>query len=122
MIFDLLTEAQVIKMAVLLPLFGAALIAFAGERNRNIRETISLTTAVFEFILVASLTPEILEGARPSVDLFEMLPGLAITMPVEPLGQLFALIALAAALTLVQLSQGDNEGSCRNSGVFVNCV
>ena len=33
--------------------------------------------------------------------------------------QLVALIALAAALTL-QLSQGDNENSCRNSGVFVN--
>ena len=114
MIFSLLTEAQVIKLAVLLPLFGAALIAFAGERNRNIREAISLSTAVLEFILVASLTSEILEGARPSVDLFEMLPGLAISMTVEPLGQLFALIAsglwIVNTVYSIGYMRGNKEG------------
>lgn len=93
MLFSFLTEAQAIQLAVVLPLIGGLLVMWMGERNRNLREAASLITAVAEFILVASLTPEVLDGARPSVDLFEMLPGLAITLTVEPLGQLFALIA-----------------------------
>ncbi len=93
MLFAFLSEAQAIQLAVVLPLIGGLLVMWMGERNRNLRETVSLATAVLEFVLVVSLTGEVLDGARPSVDLFEMLPGLSITLTVEPLGQLFALIA-----------------------------
>jgi len=93
MLLNFITEAQAIELAVVLPLAGGLLVLWMGERNRNLREAASLITAVLEFAVVASLTPEVLDGARPSVDLFEMLPGLTITLTVEPLGQLFALIA-----------------------------
>jgi len=93
MLLDYISEAQAISLAVALPLIGGLIVLWMGERNRNLRETASLITAVLEFALVASLTPEVLDGARPSVDLFEMLPGLTVTLTVEPLGQLFALIA-----------------------------
>lgn len=93
MLFAFLSEAQAIQLAVILPLIGGLLVMWMGERNRNLREAASLVTAVFTFALVAALTSEVLGGARPSVDLFPMLPGLSITLTVEPLGQLFALIA-----------------------------
>ena len=115
MVFSLLSEAQVIQLAVALPLFGGLAVLWLGERNKNLRETASLITAVLEFILVASLTPEVLDGARPSVDLFEMLPGLAITLTVEPLGQLFALIAsglwIVNTVYSIGYMRGNNEGN-----------
>jgi len=88
-----LSQAQMIQLAVLLPLVGGLFVLWLGERNANLREGASLTTAVLEFALVAGITPDVLAGARPSVDLFEMIPGLHVTLTVEPLGQLFALIA-----------------------------
>lgn len=88
-----LTQGQMIQLAVVLPLVGGLLVWWLGERNRNLREAASVITAVAEFALVASLTPDVLAGARPSVDMFEMIPGVFLTLTVEPLGQLFALIA-----------------------------
>jgi len=89
----LLSQSEIIQFAVLLPLIGGLLVAILGERQRNLREAASVLTAVAEFALVASLTPDVLAGARPSVDMLQMLPGLNLTLTVEPLGQLFALIA-----------------------------
>ena len=88
-----LTQGQMIQLAVVLPLMGGLVVWWLGERNRNLREAASVVTAVAEFALVASLTPDVLAGARPSVDMFEMIPGVNLTLTVEPLGQLFALIA-----------------------------
>ena len=88
-----LTQGQMIQLAVVLPLIGGLVVWWLGERNRNLREAASVVTAVAEFALVASLTPDVLAGARPSVDMFEMIPGVNLTLTVEPLGQLFALIA-----------------------------
>ena len=88
-----LTQGQMIQLAVVLPLIGGLAVWWLGERNRNLREAASVITAVAEFALVASLTPDVLAGARPSVDMFEMIPGVNLTLTVEPLGQLFALIA-----------------------------
>jgi len=88
-----LSQAATIQLALILPLMGGILVWILGERHRNLREAASLLTAICEFIVVASLTKDVLAGARPSVDFFEMLPGLYVTLTVEPLGQLFALIA-----------------------------
>ncbi|MBL4616004.1 MAG: monovalent cation/H+ antiporter subunit D family protein [Magnetovibrio sp.] len=115
MLFSFISEAQAIQLAVVLPLFGGLVVWWLGERNRNLREAASLITAMAEFLVVASLTPEVLDGARPSVDLFEMLPGLTITLTVEPLGQLFALIASGLWVVNTVYSIGymrkNNEGN-----------
>jgi len=88
-----LSQAAIIQLTLAVPLIGGLLVWVIGERHRNLREAASLITSVAEFILVVSLTGDVLDGARPSVDMFEMLPGLTLTLTVEPLGQLFALIA-----------------------------
>ena len=59
-----MTPQDAIIVAVLLPVVGAVLIALAGSRP-NLREGITLTTAVLLFATVLTLLPEVLAGARP---------------------------------------------------------
>ncbi len=81
-----------IALALALPALGAALVAATGRRP-NLREGVSLTTAVAMAFSVASLFPAVLAGERPRLELVEMLPGLSLHLVVEPLGLLFAMIA-----------------------------
>ncbi|HEX7718921.1 MAG TPA: proton-conducting transporter membrane subunit, partial [Woeseiaceae bacterium] len=81
-----------IQLALTVPLAGALLLTLAG-RHPNLREAITLVTAVTLFLIVASLYPAVVAGARPELELFELLPGLAFAFRVEPLGMLFALVA-----------------------------
>ncbi|MBK8104983.1 MAG: monovalent cation/H+ antiporter subunit D family protein [Betaproteobacteria bacterium] len=83
---------QAVLAALAVPLLGAALIALAG-RAPNLRESVTLITAVTLLGCVLTLLPALMAGGRPAVALFELLPGLEIALRVEPLGMLFALIA-----------------------------
>jgi multicomponent Na+:H+ antiporter subunit D len=65
----------------------------AFHRQPNLRESVTLLTALCLFLLNLSLLGAVLEGQRPAVLLVESLPGLSIAFAVEPLGMLFALIA-----------------------------
>jgi len=79
-------------LAIAVPAAGALLIGLVG-RWPNLRESITLVTAGLLFAVVAGITPEVLAGARPSITLLTMMPGLALELRVEPLGMLFALVA-----------------------------
>lgn len=81
-----------ILAALLLPLLGALGIALAGKWP-NLRESVTIVTAVLLFGSVLKLLDPVLSGARPELVLFEILPGLSIAFKVEPLGMLFGLIA-----------------------------
>ena len=87
-----MSPGATIALALAAPLAGAVLIA-ALHRTPNLRETATLVTAAALFLLVASLTPQVLEGARPALTLIEVMPGLALYFEIEPLGMLFALVA-----------------------------
>jgi len=87
-----MTAETTILAAILVPLIGAVLIVITGKQA-NLREGVTLITAAITFYLVASLFDDLAAGARPSVTVFEMLPGLGITFTVEPLGMIFAGIA-----------------------------
>ena len=88
----MLAPEQAIACALAVPAVGALLVALAG-RAPNLRETITLATAVALLGCVCSLLPVVSAGTRPAVTLFALLPGLQIAFKVEPLGMLFALIA-----------------------------
>ena len=79
-------------LAVVIPLAGAVVIALFSKWP-NLRETATLTAAGLLFIVVASLAPAVLSGARPAVTFAEPLPGLSLALEVEPLGMVFALVA-----------------------------
>jgi multicomponent Na+:H+ antiporter subunit D len=81
-----------VLLAVLVPLLG--ILATGLFRNRpNLREASTLITAGTLFGLVLSLAPRIYAGERPGLVLAEPLPGLPLSLEVEPLGLLFALVA-----------------------------
>ncbi|WP_193180868.1 monovalent cation/H+ antiporter subunit D family protein [Nisaea sediminum] len=77
---------------LLLPLAGTVLIWLTGK-SPNLREAVTLITSVLLFAIVLSLLSDVLDGARPSVDLLEVMPGLSLAFEIEPLGMLFACIA-----------------------------
>ena len=87
-----MSAENLILAALLIPLVGATGIALAGKAP-NLRESVTLTTAVALLLCVAQLPATVLAGDRPELVLLEPLPGLPIAFRVEPLGMLFALIA-----------------------------
>ena len=87
-----MSASDLILLAMAIPLVGAVLIVLAG-RHPNLREGVTLTTAVCLFAVVVSLVSGVFHGGRPSVSLIEILPGLEIKFEIEPLGMMFACIA-----------------------------
>jgi len=81
-----------LSLVLLLPLVGALLVALTGRRP-NLREAVSILTAIGLFACVATLLPTVMAGEQPRVVLAEPLPGLPIALGAEPLGMLFAVIA-----------------------------
>ena len=79
-------------LAVLLPLLAAVPIGLTGARP-NLREAVTLVTALVVFVLVAGLLPGVLAGDRPELVMLELLPGLPLKFTLEPLGMIFALVA-----------------------------
>jgi multicomponent Na+:H+ antiporter subunit D len=107
-----MTPELAILGAVAIPVAGAAGVAACG-RAPNLREAVTLVAAPLLFLAVATLVDPVLAGARPSLRLFEIIPGLPITFAVEPLGLLFALVAsslwIASAVYSIGYMRGNNE-------------
>ena len=108
-----MSELHPIALALLLPIIGAVFIALAGRINSNLREGVTLVTAGSLIWAVWRLIPELMDGARPELSLFEVLPGIEVAFKIEPLGMLFA--ALASGLWIVNsiysigYMRGNNE-------------
>jgi multicomponent Na+:H+ antiporter subunit D len=106
------SAAATIVVALLLPLAGAVGIGLAGSRP-NVRETVTLVTAVALAATVWSLSPEVMAGGRPGVVVAELFDGITLAFTVEPLGMLFA--ALASTLWIINsvysigYMRGNNE-------------
>lgn len=79
-------------LALLIPLAGAFLIGFAG-RWPNVREGVTLITAMALFAVVCRILLALLEGELPLVTLATLMPGLSLALHSEPLSILFALVA-----------------------------
>lgn len=108
--------------AIFLPILGAVLIALSGRVHQNVRESVTLVTAVLLALIVWGLIPEVMNGGRPSVGLFQVVPGIDIAFRVEPLGMMFA--ALASGLWIINsiysigYMRGNNE---KNQTRFYVC-
>jgi multicomponent Na+:H+ antiporter subunit D len=82
----------VIAATLLLPVLAAALVLVLGSKP-NARETATLVVGGVTFYHVLGLLNMVMEGARPRLDLFEVVPGVHLAFEVEPLGMIFALVA-----------------------------
>ena len=88
----MITPENSILVAFVLPLIGAIGIGFSN-RWPNLRETVTLITAVLTFCVIFLLLTPVYAGARPEVLLFTLFPGVEVKFIIEPLGILFACIA-----------------------------
>jgi len=77
---------------LLLPLVGMVLIWLTGN-SPNLREAVTLITAVALFAIVLALLDAVMAGEAPGLTLLEVMPGLELAFKIEPLGMLFACIA-----------------------------
>ncbi|MDW8479342.1 MAG: monovalent cation/H+ antiporter subunit D family protein [Xanthomonadales bacterium] len=90
--------AHWLGLAVAVPFAGALLIALAG-RWPNLRDGVSLATAVALFGAVLMALRGLLAGEPMTLALVELFPGLALALHTEPLSILFA--SLASGLWIV---------------------
>ena len=87
-----MTAENLILLCLAVPTIATVLIALCRDVP-NLRETVTLSSAGILLVCVLGLLDDVLAGARPSVTLFEVVPGISIAFTVEPLGMLFGLVA-----------------------------
>jgi len=101
-----------ILASVAIPTIGAILIPFF-HRQPNLRETVTLITAVLLFVTVMNLLVDVLGGARPEITVWQVTPALAFAFRIEPLGMLFASIAstlwIINSVYSIGYMRGNNE-------------
>ena len=81
-----------LPLLVALPAVMSLVVAVSG-RWPNLREGVSVATALALLAGIAGFIGDVTAGARPSFTLFEILPGASLTFTLEPIGLLFAMIA-----------------------------
>jgi multicomponent Na+:H+ antiporter subunit D len=96
-------------LAILAPLIGAGLVMANGKRP-NLRETISFLASATLFVTVASMIPAVLAGHRLHFTIFELLPGLSISLRADALSMVFAVSASFLWVITVFYSAGYMRG------------
>ena len=84
--------SQLISLSILLPFVGALLVIATGK-SPNLRESVTLVTAIILFTIVLAIHDYTSQGLEIALQVIELFPGLSISFEVEPLGVLFALVA-----------------------------
>lgn len=87
-----MSNETLILVTMLIPFVGALGISLAG-RWPNVREGITLVSAVLVMLSVFTIYARFQNGESLGVELFEPVPGLPILFEIEALGMLFALVA-----------------------------
>jgi multicomponent Na+:H+ antiporter subunit D len=86
------TANTALILTLLTPLFGSILIGLTG-RWPNLRETITMVTALSLFGLVIRVLIGLNAGEQIGIELFTVMSGVGIAFNTEPLSILFAMIA-----------------------------
>ncbi|HKK15523.1 MAG TPA: monovalent cation/H+ antiporter subunit D family protein [Gammaproteobacteria bacterium] len=87
-----MTQEFLLQAAVFLPVIAAIVIALVGERNINLREAVSLVTAIILFAVIFGIYRNLALAGQHVVEMAEPINGLSISLAAEPLGVLFALV------------------------------
>jgi multicomponent Na+:H+ antiporter subunit D len=106
--------SHLISLAILVPLIGALLVVITGKAP-NLRESVTLVTAVTLFTIVLAITDYTFQGLPLKLDVIELFPGLGLNFEVEPLGVLFALVAsflwIITSIYAIGYMRGHNEAN-----------
>ena len=96
-------------LALLAPLVGSIFVMLTGK-NPNVRESCSLVAAVVTFLIVASLIGPVLDGAHLYYNIFNIVPGVTITLRADAFSMIFALIASSLWIMASCYSMGYMRG------------
>jgi multicomponent Na+:H+ antiporter subunit D len=96
-------------LALLAPVLGALLVLLAGK-HPNLREACSFAAATVLFAIVASLVPDVLTGSKLSYHLFQILPGISVSLRADYFSMIFALVASFLWMVTVFYSLGYMRG------------
>jgi len=114
MVPHLLDPSQIIAACLIVPALGILGILLAG-RWPNAREAVTLVTAGTLLVLVLLLLRPVLDGARPALTLWQIVPGIPLAFSIEPLGMIFALIASALWLVTSVYAIGYMRGNAEHA-------
>lgn len=106
----LFSNELLLVLALAVPAAVALLVALVGRRP-NLREAVSLAGALLLAAIVFLLLARVLEGARPSLHLVTIAPGLDLALALEPLGMLFACVAATLWIANTVYSIGYMRGN-----------
>jgi multicomponent Na+:H+ antiporter subunit D len=108
-------------VAILLPLLGGLGILACG-RWPNVREGVTLLTAISLFGVILAMVGPVRDGAVAGYTFLEVLPGISLGVEVEPLGLLFALVAsflwIVTSLYAIGYMRGHHEKNQTRFYVF----
>lgn len=111
-IWSALEPSLLINLTIIVPLIGAALVVLTGKYP-NLRETVSIATAIVLFTLVLSIADNTFNQVAMATTWASLLSGLEIAFSVEPLGVLFALVAsflwIITTIYAIGYMRGHNE-------------
>jgi multicomponent Na+:H+ antiporter subunit D len=96
-------------IALLAPLVGCGLIMAAGRRP-NLREAAAFLAALVMFGVTASLIPDVRAGRSLAFTLFQLLPGVSVTLRADAMSMLFALTSSFLWVVTVFYSAGYMRG------------
>jgi multicomponent Na+:H+ antiporter subunit D len=88
----MISAETAILWSMIVPFIGFIAIWLLGK-SPNLREAATLVTGVILLALTIVVFMAVGDGARPEVELFNVVSGLPIAFKVEPLGAVFALLA-----------------------------
>jgi multicomponent Na+:H+ antiporter subunit D len=87
-----MTAETRLLLMLALPLLTAGMVILFGRRP-NLREAVQLVMGTALFAVATSLAGPVFGGARPTLRLGQFVPGFVLTLQLEPLGMLLALLA-----------------------------
>ncbi len=95
--------------ALLAPLVGSILVMLTGKRE-NVRETMSFLAAVTMLGIVLSITGDVAGGKMLHYTIFEIMPGLSVSLRADAMSMIFALVASSLWVLAVFYSMGYMRG------------
>ncbi|MEN8189114.1 MAG: monovalent cation/H+ antiporter subunit D family protein, partial [Thermodesulfobacteriota bacterium] len=98
-------SSPLLLIAVLVPLLGALGVMFVGK-NENVREGVSSAASIILFLIVLSLVPAVLSGKILVYNLFNILPGVSVTLRADGMSMIFAIVASSLWTIAVFYSMG----------------
>ncbi len=106
-------NSSILLWALLIPLVGALGVFSFGKDSPNFREGSSVLAAVGLFLTILSMRESVLAGNMYQWQVFDILPGLSLTLRADAFSMIFALIAsglwIAAAFYSMGYMRGLNE-------------